>query len=90
MSRHQSHINTAVKVIESYKGDKPFTFFIKSFFSENKKYGSKDRRAISSLCYNYFRLGSAAVGYSIENKISLGFTATSQMLWKFIIEGNDK
>jgi 16S rRNA (cytosine967-C5)-methyltransferase len=72
MSRHQSHINTAVKVIESYKGDKPFTFFIKSFFSENKKYGSKDRRAISSLCYNYFRLGSAAVGYSIENKILLG------------------
>jgi len=72
MSRHQSHINTAVKVIESYKGDKPFVLFIKNFFSENKKYGSKDRRAISSLCYNYFRLGSAAGGYSIEDKILLG------------------
>jgi 16S rRNA (cytosine967-C5)-methyltransferase len=72
MSRHQSHINTAIKVIESYKGDKPFALFIKNFFSENKKYGSKDRRAISSLCYNYFRLGSAAAGYSIEDKILLG------------------
>jgi 16S rRNA (cytosine967-C5)-methyltransferase len=72
MSRHQSHINTAVKIIESYKGDKPFAVFIKYFFSEHKKYGSKDRRAISSLCYNYFRLGAAAKGYAIEDKILLG------------------
>jgi 16S rRNA (cytosine967-C5)-methyltransferase len=72
MSRHQSHINTAVKVIESYKGDNPFAIFIKAFFSEHKKYGSKDRKAISSLCYNYFRLGFAAKGYSIEDKILLG------------------
>jgi len=72
MSRHQSHINTAVKVIESYKGDNPFAIFIKAFFSEHKKYGSKDRKAISSLCYNYFRVGFAAAAYSIEDKILLG------------------
>jgi len=72
MSRHQSHINTAVKVIELYKGDNPFAIFIKAFFSEHKKYGSKDRKAIASLCYNYFRVGFAATGYSIEDKILLG------------------
>jgi 16S rRNA (cytosine967-C5)-methyltransferase len=72
MSRHQSHINTAIKIIESYKGDNPFAIFIKAFFSEHKKYGSKDRKAISSLCYNYFRVGFAAAAYSIEDKILLG------------------
>ncbi len=72
MSRHQSHINTAVKIIELYKGDNPFAIFIKAFFSEHKKYGSKDRKAISSLCYNYFRIGFAAAAYSIEDKILLG------------------
>jgi 16S rRNA (cytosine967-C5)-methyltransferase len=72
MSRHQSHINTAVKVLESYKGDNPFAIFIKAFFSEHKKYGSKDRKAISSLCYNYFRIGFAGATLSVENKILLG------------------
>lgn len=72
MSRHQSHLNTAVKVIQLYKGDNPFAIFIKAFFSEHKKYGSKDRKAISSLCYNYFRIGFAAASYSAEDKILLG------------------
>jgi 16S rRNA (cytosine967-C5)-methyltransferase len=72
MSRHQSHINTAVKIIDSYKGDNPFAIFIKAFFSEHKKYGSKDRKAIASLCYSYFRIGFAATGYSVEDKILLG------------------
>ncbi|MEP7109646.1 MAG: Fmu (Sun) domain-containing protein [Ferruginibacter sp.] len=59
MSRFHSYINTAKKLIETYKGEKPFAIFLKQFFAANKKYGAKDRRQISALCYNYFRLGFA-------------------------------
>ncbi len=55
MSRHHSHLNTAVAVLQNYKGDVPFTHVIKKFFSGQRKYGSRDRRQISSLCYMYFR-----------------------------------
>lgn len=37
----------------------PFSIFIKQFFAKEKKYGSKDRKQIASLCYNYFRAGLA-------------------------------
>lgn len=69
MSRFHSHINTAVNLIESYKGETPFAIFVKHFFGFNKKYGSKDRRQITSLCYNYFRLGFALSNTSTEDKI---------------------
>ncbi len=33
----------------------PLHFKLKQFFQSEKKYGSRDRKVISSLCYNYFR-----------------------------------
>jgi 16S rRNA (cytosine967-C5)-methyltransferase len=54
-----------------YKGDQPFAIFIKSFFSKEKKYGSKDRKQIAALCYNYFRLGFAMRNQPAEQKIQL-------------------
>ncbi len=59
MSRYHSYINTAVKLIETYKGEIPFNSFIKQFFAKEKKFGSKDRKQIASLCYSYYRLGLA-------------------------------
>ncbi len=37
----------------------PFSIFIKQFFAKEKKYGSKDRKQITSLCYSWFRVGTA-------------------------------
>ena len=59
MSRFYSYINNACKILEPYKGDVPFSIYIKQFFSKEKKFGSSDRKQISSLCYNYFRVGHA-------------------------------
>lgn len=59
MSRYHSYINTAIKILGSYHGEMPFSIFIKQFFAKEKKYGSKDRKQIASLCYTWFRLGSA-------------------------------
>ncbi len=69
MSRFHSYINSAVKIIKSYKGDIPFAFFLKKFFAAEKKYGSKDRRQIGSLCYMYFRLGHAFPAALMPEKI---------------------
>jgi 16S rRNA (cytosine967-C5)-methyltransferase len=71
MSRYYSYINTTIKLIEKYKGDQPFAIFIKSFFSKEKKYGSKDRKQIASLCYNFFRLGFAMPNNAAEEKIKM-------------------
>jgi len=57
--RYHSYLNTAKNIIENYKGEIPFAVFIKKYFSAKKKYGSKDRKQITALCYNYFRLGKA-------------------------------
>jgi 16S rRNA (cytosine967-C5)-methyltransferase len=72
MSRHFSYINTAIAIIEKYNGKLPFAIFLKQFFAAEKKYGSKDRKQISKLCYYYFRLGLEAKKYSINDAINMG------------------
>lgn len=57
MSRYHSYLNSAEKVINSYRGEVPFSIFIKQFFAANKQMGGRDRKIISQLCYQVFRLG---------------------------------
>ncbi len=68
--KHFSHLNTAVNIIESYKGAQPFHSFIKNHFSQHKKYGSKDRKQISQLCYGYFRLGQATLNMPVQEAVT--------------------
>ncbi len=67
--RYHSYLNSAKKIIELNKGDEPFSLFLKKHFAANKKYGSKDRKQITALCYNFYRLGKALPGVSVEEKI---------------------
>ena len=70
--RHHSYLNSAKKIIESYKGNKPFSFFLKKYFGANKKHGSKDRKQIATLCYNFYRLGKAMPDGLVEEKFFTG------------------
>ncbi|MER3497891.1 MAG: Fmu (Sun) domain-containing protein [Chitinophagaceae bacterium] len=72
MSKYYSYLNTAKKILHQYQGDEPFSSFLKKFFSEQKKYGSGDRKAISHLCYCFFRLGKALRSISIDEQILTG------------------
>ena len=72
MSRFHSYLTSAVNIIGSYDGSKPFGYHIKSFFAAEKKYGSRDRRSISSLCYHYFRLGQALQDLPAAERILTG------------------
>ena len=57
MSRYYSYLNTSAEIIKQYDGNVPLAVYLKSFFAANKKYGSKDRKQISHLCYCFFRTG---------------------------------
>ena len=78
MNRYYSYLNTAVAILNDYPGQEPFASFLKRFFSQHKKYGSKDRKMISHLCYSYFRLGKAFPDLQVDNRIILGFFFSSQ------------
>ena len=69
MSRYHSYINSAKQILELYKGDEPFASFLKKYFGANKKFGSKDRKQVSHLCYCFFRLGKAVMNVSLEEKL---------------------
>jgi 16S rRNA (cytosine967-C5)-methyltransferase len=75
--RHQSYLNTTIRIIESYKGEEPLSSYLKKYFSANKKYGSTDRRQIAALCYGYFRLGKA-VSENTEADILTGVFLSEQ------------
>ena len=62
MSRYYSYINAATTILLSFKPGKPFVYHLKSFFSMHKQMGSKDRRIVSSLCYDYLRCKSLFSG----------------------------
>jgi 16S rRNA (cytosine967-C5)-methyltransferase len=70
--KYFSHMNTAVQLLQQYNGSLPFGSFIKQFFSQHKKYGSKDRKNISQLCYAFFRLGKALPQLPTEERILTG------------------
>ncbi len=78
--RFYSHLNSAVAILQAYDGRVPFAHFIKNYFSQHKKFGSKDRRQISELCYCYFRLGRSYPQLTTEQKIVKGYWL-SKAIW---------
>jgi 16S rRNA (cytosine967-C5)-methyltransferase len=86
-----SYLNTAESILTSYKFEQPFHVHLKSSFKRNKKYGSRDRKLISNLCFGFFRIGDAAndlsfqdqmiIGYFLSHEFDNGFLATLQPVW---------
>jgi 16S rRNA (cytosine967-C5)-methyltransferase len=75
---YDSYCKTAVKLIEEFDGSVPLQHFLKKHFAANKKFGSKDRKNITNLCYAYFRLGHSLKQLSVEEKILTGVFLTNQ------------
>ncbi len=51
---------TAVfSVLDSYDGTNPLALFLKDFFRQHPKLGSRDRRAVSHAAYCWYRAGNA-------------------------------
>ena len=86
MSIAQSHLNSAVAIIEHYKGEEPLAAFLRKYFAANKKYGSKDRKNVAHLCYCYFRLGKAFAGMPTGKRIMAGLFLCSHTPHPFLTE----
>lgn len=67
--RFQSYFNTALILINGYNGSMPLAHYLKQYFAQHKKHGSKDRRYIGHLCYCYYRLGHALKDISVEDRL---------------------
>jgi 16S rRNA (cytosine967-C5)-methyltransferase len=67
---HQ-YVKSAVALLQAYDGTVPLAAFLKQYFTQHKKFGSKDRKYIARLCYYYFRLGHAARTLPAEDAIRL-------------------
>src|ERR1700761_4187052 len=46
------HIQT---IVETYKGDTPLTHFLKNYFKQQPKLGSRDRKILSEMAYALYR-----------------------------------
>jgi 16S rRNA (cytosine967-C5)-methyltransferase len=78
MSRYHSYLNTTVTILEQYQGGEPFASFLKKFFADYKKAGSKDRKVISHLCYCFFRLGKFDRDIPVAERILAGLFLCSR------------
>ena len=84
--RFQSYFNTAIKIIQVYDGAVPLQHYLKQYFSQHKKHGSKDRKFITHLCYCFYRLGKSFTDKAIEEKLKIAiFICTSKAgEWSFL------
>ncbi|MES1215338.1 MAG: Fmu (Sun) domain-containing protein [Bacteroidota bacterium] len=76
----KGYLSSALFLVQNYTGKSPFSIFLKEYFSANKKYGSRDRKYITQLCYCFFRSGHALRNVAPEQKMldSLFLCSTEQ------------
>ncbi|MBZ5859185.1 RsmB/NOP family class I SAM-dependent RNA methyltransferase [Flavihumibacter profundi] len=67
-----AHVQTALQLVQSYKGDMPFVHYSKTYFSAHKKHGSRDRKQILQLCYCWFRMGHTLQQWPPEQRMLTG------------------
>ena len=67
-----SYLQATSIIINAYDGKVSLVHHLKSYFSQYKKHGSKDRKFIGHICYCYYRLGHSVNEIPLEEKIKLG------------------
>ena len=71
MSRFYAYLRNASSLVSEYDGSTPLGIFLKKYFAGQKKYGSNDRKVISSLCYQYYRIRHLFSNLEIEDRLLL-------------------
>lgn len=76
MSRWTSYLTRAADFIGTYTGAVPLAPVLREYYRGYKKMGSTDRRIVSDLVYGYYRLGHAARGLPVEERVLRAYAAT--------------
>ena len=66
--KYDNQLRYALNIIEDYKGEIPLAAWLKEFFRANKQMGSRDRKTLAELLYNYYRLGHALKSATAKEK----------------------
>ena len=88
--RFQSYFNTAVKLINAYGGSVPLAHYLKQYFTQHKKHGSKDRKYIAHLCYCYYRLGYALKGLPVVERLKAALFICNESIEEWTILFNEE
>ena len=88
--RYQSYFNSALTIINAYKGGAPLVHHLKQYFAAHKKHGSTDRRTIAHLCYTYYRLGASIKDFDTDKGLQLAIFLCEAKPgnWRFLFEPN--
>ncbi|GAA0554227.1 RsmB/NOP family class I SAM-dependent RNA methyltransferase [Chitinophaga japonensis] len=95
MTRWENYLLSAEHIVHAYDGALPLHHFLKTFFRERPKMGSRDRRWVSQLVYAFYRLGHLwKAGMPVPERILLGqflcATQEDELLAFFRPEWNEK
>lgn len=84
------HIDTAERFMAEYDGITPFHLYLKTCLKQEKKYGSKDRKNISRICYTVFRTGKSLnrLGFKEQFTIAHFLLQDSPDIWAFLYTDN--
>src|SRR6201989_3630743 len=66
-----NQLKTFQRILDEYPAETPLSKFLPGFYRQNKQMGSTDRRVAGRLIYNYFRLGRALPGLSVEERLNV-------------------
>jgi 16S rRNA (cytosine967-C5)-methyltransferase len=88
MNYASQYIRSAELICGLYDGSVPLAVFLKQYFAQHKKFGSKDRRYISHSCYCYYRTGHAVKGMEFNERVKLAlFLCTDEPgIWGALFE----
>ncbi len=86
---HQ-YLLLAIQIMDLYDGSMPLAAFLKKHFSENKKFGSKDRKNIAHLCYAYCRIGNAGKELRVEDRFKIALFLVNETVdgWEKLYDEN--
>src|SRR5690349_19772588 len=69
--REDRQLYNCIDIIKGYSGKEPLSRYLKGHFKAHREMGSRDRRQAADLIYNFYRLGNALAGKSIEGRITV-------------------
>ncbi len=68
----------------------PLAHYLRNYFAQHKKHGSKDRKHIAHLCYCYYRLGQALKQISTEKRMKAALFVCNASIaeWAVLFDGD--
>ena len=67
-----AYFQVATHLFEHYELQSPLHLFLKEYFKNNKKYGSRDRKFIAELLYGIYRLGKQNEHIPVKDRMIYG------------------